>query len=58
MGFSMSNDLLLGIVIGAILILVVQQLTRLTGSLGRFIPLLLLIACSSCSVLAYWWWLN
>ncbi len=58
MGVSMSNDFLLGIVIGAILILVIQQLTRATGSLGRFMPLLMLLACGICGVLFFLWWAN
>lgn len=58
MGISMSTDLLLGIVVGAILILVIQQLTRATGSIGQFMPLLLIFACAALSFFVYWWWMG
>jgi hypothetical protein len=58
MGISMSTDFLLGIVVGAILILVIQQLTRATGSIGQFMPLLLIFACAAISFLVYWWWIG
>jgi hypothetical protein len=35
MGVSMSNDLLLGMVVGAILILVIQQLTQLPTEVAQ-----------------------
>jgi multisubunit Na+/H+ antiporter MnhE subunit len=41
MGISISNDFILGMVIGAIIVLVLQQFTRMAGSMGRLLPLVL-----------------
>lgn len=41
MGIAISNDFILGMVIGAIIVLVLQQFTRMAGSMGRWLPLVL-----------------
>lgn len=41
MGISVSNDFILGLVMGAIVVLVLQQFTRMAGSMGRWLPLVL-----------------
>jgi hypothetical protein len=43
MGLSLSTDFILGMLLGGVGMLLVQQLTRTTSSLGKFMPLLLLI---------------
>lgn len=55
MGLSLSTDLILGLLLGAVGALLFQQLTRATGSLGRFMPLLLILGIVACGVLTFMW---
>jgi hypothetical protein len=55
MGLSLSTDFILGMLLGGVGMLLVQQLTRTTGSLGKFMPLLLVLVLIACGVLAFNW---
>ena len=44
MAISLSNELLLGMVAGCALTLLVQQLIRATSGIGRWLPLVFLVA--------------
>jgi uncharacterized membrane protein YsdA (DUF1294 family) len=55
MGLSLSTDFILGMLLGGVGMLLVQQLTRTTSSLGKFMPLLLVLVLIACGVLAFNW---
>jgi uncharacterized membrane protein YsdA (DUF1294 family) len=55
MGLSLSTDFILGMLLGGVGMLLVQQLTRTTSSLGKFMPLLLIVAVIACGVLTFNW---
>jgi multisubunit Na+/H+ antiporter MnhE subunit len=42
MGIAVSTDFILGLIIGVLVVLLFQQLTRATSGLGRWLPLILL----------------
>ena len=42
MSLSVSTDFILGTVVGVMIVLLFQQLTRATSGLGRWLPLLLI----------------
>ena len=50
----MNSDFLLGILAGAVLVLVGQPLLRSVGKFARFIPILLLLLF--CGVGGWVWW--
>ena len=43
MFLSVSTDFVLGTVVGIVIVLLFQQLTKATSGLGRWLPLLLII---------------
>jgi hypothetical protein len=43
MFLSVSTDFVLGTVVGIVIVLLFQQLTRATSGLGRWLPFLLII---------------
>jgi hypothetical protein len=53
MGLAVSTDFMLGLLIGVLVVLLFQQLTRATSGLGRWLPLLLLgaLGCATIWVL-------
>jgi multisubunit Na+/H+ antiporter MnhE subunit len=53
MGLAVSTDFILGLIIGVLVVLLFQQLTRATSGLGRWLPLLLLgaLGCAAIWVL-------
>jgi hypothetical protein len=55
MGLSLSTDFILGMLLGGVGMLLVQQLTRTTSSLGKFMPLLLVLALIACGVVTFNW---
>jgi multisubunit Na+/H+ antiporter MnhE subunit len=58
MNISVSNDFVLGLVIGVGIVLLFQQLTRATSGLGRWLPLLLLILIVMVGVVLLLSWLG
>jgi multisubunit Na+/H+ antiporter MnhE subunit len=49
MGIAVSTDFILGLIIGVLVVLLFQQLTRATSGLGRWLPLILLgaVGCAA-----------
>ncbi len=43
MFLSVSTDFVLGTVVGIVIVLLFQQLTRATSGLGRWLPLILIV---------------
>jgi hypothetical protein len=54
-GFVFIHGFHFGHVVGGVGMLLVQQLTRTTSSLGKFMPLLLVLVLIACGVLAFNW---
>ena len=55
MGVSLSTDLILGVLLGTLGTLLFQQLTRATGSVGRFLPLLFFLLFVGCIAVTVLW---
>jgi hypothetical protein len=55
MGISMSNDFLLGVILGALLVIAGRPLLQSLSKTSKFIPFLLILALLG---LGLWWWLR
>jgi len=55
MGLSLSAELILGLILGSLLTLFLQQLFKASTGMGRWLPLVFLIAVVIGGVLLFFW---
>ena len=55
MGLSLSTDFILGLLVGGLLTLVLQQVFRATSGLGRWLPWLFFLLFVGAVILLFLW---
>jgi multisubunit Na+/H+ antiporter MnhE subunit len=58
MGLALSSDFILGLIVGAVLVLLVQQLTRATSGVGRWLPGIILMIVGALGIVLWLNWLR
>jgi multisubunit Na+/H+ antiporter MnhE subunit len=58
MGILLSVEFVIGMVVGAILMLLIQQMMQATRSMGQWLPVLVFLGLGVCAVVGYVWWMG